>query len=124
MPSSIFANDGQLRSQYSEKSGTDLQAAISPATAVRLAKLNQWAKAMYIDNGLNVELVLLIVKPSPDVLNTNRKVEFMRLAASRVLNLELASVNLQIDAGAEIWVYCASAPTNSASIKARLFTWG
>lgn len=123
MSSSIFANDRTLRSQYAERAGTELQSATSVITAIRLAKFNQNSKAFYLENNLNVDVTLMLVKPENDPDDPTRRSEWVKIGAGKVLNFDLASVNLMIDGGAFVYLYCASAPTNSA-IKLRLFTWG
>lgn len=94
-------------------------AAASPSTAVRLIKLDQMSKAFFLDNSTNQPLTLLVVGPED---TTKTRVKWMVLQAGRIINLELASNNLFIEAGVEIWVYAAGTLPSSGSLS--MFTWG
>lgn len=106
-----------IRSEYAEKqfgdiSGTDL------ATSTRLIKLAQMAKVFYLDNSTNKPIKIAVVTPED---TTMTKVDWVTIQAGRIINLELASNNLMLEAGLEVWIYAPSAPS-SGSLS--MFTWG
>jgi len=114
-------NSTNIRSQYAERTGTELASAANASTAVRLIVLNQSSHAFNLDNGLNVEIQLLVVNPED---TTKTKVPWLALGASKNLNLELFHLNMQLEAGLEIWAYYPGGVAPTTTLKLRMFTWG
>lgn len=83
--------------------------ASSMATAIRLIKLSQMAKVFYLDNSTNQALSFAVITPED---TTRTKVKWITLQSGKILNFELASNNLLLEAGLEVWVW---APTTLPS---------
>ncbi len=94
-------------------------AASSSATAVRLISLKQMSKAFFVDNSTNQKLTFVVVTPED---KTRTRTLWFSLAGGRSLNLELASNNLSIEAGLEVWVYASGTIPTLGDVS--MFTWG
>jgi hypothetical protein len=94
-------------------------AAASMATSVRLIKLSNMAKVFYLDNSTNQPISLAVITPEDD---TRTRVKWLTIASGRIINLELASNNLSIEAGVEVWAWAPG--TAPASGFLSMYTWG
>lgn len=134
MSSGLFVKDNsRIRSEYSElwaPGATSLPAgaallpltAIDASTAKRLIKTGQESKILYIHNGMNVELDIWISSNDP---NQTRH-RWMSIGPGQAFNFDLASNNLLLEAGAEIYVSYSGGGTAMSypNTRIRLFTWG
>jgi hypothetical protein len=117
-----------LRSEFEDMAGTVIASgntsngtvpANSITNAVRLIKLKQMAKVFFLDNTTTVPIHFAVVSPED---TTRTRVDWLTLQAGRIVNFELASNNLLIEAGTEIWVYYTG--TAPATGFVSMFTWG
>lgn len=134
MSSGLFVNDNsRLRSEYAElwapgATSVPPSAAVLPLTALdsstakRLIKTSQESKILYIHNGMNVELDIWVV--SNDLNKTRHR--WLSIGPGQAFNFDLASNNLMLEAGAEIYVsYSGGGSAISyPNTRLRLFTWG
>ena len=134
MSSGLFIKDNsQIRSEYAElwaPGATSIppSAALLPLTAIdsstskRLLKTSQESKILYIHNGMNVELDIWVVATDPN----RSKQRWMSIGPGQAFNFDLASNNLLLEAGTEIYVSYSGGGTalSYANTRIRLFTWG
>jgi len=106
-----------IRSEYAEKQFGDVTGT-TLLTATRLIKLSQMAKVFYLDNSTNRQIKIAVVTAED---TTFTKVDWLTIQPGRIINFELASNNLTLEAGTEVWIYAPVAP---ASGNLSMFTWG
>jgi len=134
MSSGLFINDNsRIRSEYAElwaPGATSIppSAALLPLTAIdgenakRLIKTSQESKILYIHNGMNVELDIWVSANDPN----RTKQRWLSIGPGQAFNFDLASNNLLLEAGTEIYVsYSGGGSAISfPNTRLRLFTWG
>lgn len=134
MSSGLFVRDNsKIRSEYAElwapgATSIPSSAAVLPLTAAdaatskRLIKTSQESKILYIHNGMNVELDIWVSANDPN----QTKHRWLSIGPGQAFNFDLASNNLLLEAGAEIYVsYSGGGAAQSfPNTRIRLFTWG
>lgn len=117
-----------IRSEFAELTGAVIAAgntsngnvaANSLANAVRLISLKQTAKVFFLDNSTTVPIKFAIVGCEEP---TRTKVNWLTLQAGRIVNFDLASNNLLIEAGTEVWVYYTGTAPGTGSVS--MYSWG
>lgn len=117
-----------IRSEFAELTGTVIAAgntsngsvpASTIGAAVRLIKLSQMAKVFFLDNSTTVPIRFAVVTPDD---TTRARVNWLTLSAGRIVNFDLASNNLEIEAGMEVWVYYSGAAPATGAVS--MYTWG
>jgi hypothetical protein len=94
-------------------------AANSMANSIRLIRLSQMSKAFFLDNSTNQAISFAVVTPED---KTKTKVKWLTLQSGKIVNFELASNNLMLEAGLEVWLWAPGTAPSSGTVS--MFTMG
>jgi long-subunit acyl-CoA synthetase (AMP-forming) len=121
---SIFIGKSGLRTQFAKLTSTQLVSAIAPATAIKLASLNNASRWTYLHNGTDTDIAVLVVHPENDSSVVANRLLLTEIAAGMGENFEMGLfAGSSIDPGTQMYIYIVGgvAPTKGA---VRLSYWG
>lgn len=122
--SSIFTGKTGLRHQFEQQTYSTINAATNAATAVLLMKFDQASRMTFIDNTVNVDLMLYLVHPDADSTVASYRLPWLIIKSNRVLNYSIYQAGLTFDVGASLFVSKAPGAAAATSGDISVASWG